>query len=232
MDLKLLTESYGNQRHAWLGSAFGTQSTKTGTLAVAAFTAETHYAAGYFPDGLAVAKATSGTYVDKLVPLAARPNEVQTITQGGSGLTSFTLTLEGETTGSIAQAATAATVQTALEGLSNVDAGSVVVSGSAGGPYTATFSGVQFQGADVPAMTATPTGGSGTVTIATPTGGGSGSTTGSDVLWGFLYMPTAVPTGATDVYGPVLLTGQIIASKLPVGISAAQKATNPHFVWL
>ena len=97
-------------------------------------------------------------------------NEVQTITEGGSGLTSFTLTFDGQTTASIAAAATAAAVRAALEALSNIAPGDVTVTGSDGGPYTVTFKG-QFAGENVPQMTATPTGGTGTVTIATTTAG-------------------------------------------------------------
>lgn len=232
MYLSQVSTTYGNQDHSWLGSAEGTQSQRSATLAIAAFTEETHYAAGFLPDGLALAKATSGTYSGKWVPLAARPNEVQTATEGGSGLTSFTLTFDGETTGSIAAAATAATVQTALEALSSIDAGGVVVTGSAGGPYTITFSGTQFQGTNVPALTATPTGGSGTVTIATPTGGGSGVTDASDLLTGFLYMPVAVPEGATSVIGSVLVRGIIRTAELPIALTAQQKATSSHFIWI
>jgi hypothetical protein len=239
MDLALRTETFGNQSHAWLGSAFGTQSTKTCTLAVAAFTEADHYANGFFPDGLALAMATSGTYSGKVVPLAARPTEAQTVTITGTPTGgTFTLTFDGETTAGIAYNAAASAVTSALEALSNIDAGSVVTTGGPGPgtPYVVTFSGTQFAGTNVPQMTASAaslTGGtSPAVAVTTTTAGGSGSTTNSDVLWGFLYMPVTVPTGATNVVGPALLTGQIIASKLPVAITAAQKATNPHFVWL
>jgi hypothetical protein len=110
------------------------------------------------------------TYIGTNI-VADGANEAQTITQGGSGLTSYTLTYDGQTTASIAQAATAAQVRSALLALSNVEEGGVDVSGSAGGPYTVTFSG----GRNVSQMTATPTGGTGTVTIATATAGGSDS---------------------------------------------------------
>jgi hypothetical protein len=232
VQLAQTSETYSQQSHKWLGSAEGTQSQRSVTIPIAALTEDTHYTAGVIPDGLALAKATSGTYSGKFVPLAARPNEVQTATQGGSGLTSFTLTFDGETTGSIAQAATGATVQTALEALSNLNAGDVVVTGDAGGPYTITFSGSRFQGTNVPALTATPTGGSGTVTIATSTGGGSGVTDGSDTLFGFLYLPVAVPTGSTVVHGSAIVHGLIKEAGLPIALTAQQKATNSHFVWL
>jgi hypothetical protein len=226
------SESFSQQSHKWLGSAEGTQSQRSVTIPVAALTVDVHYTSSVIPDGLALAKATSGTYSGKYIPIAAKPNEVQTATIGGSGLTSFTLTFDGETTASIDAAATAATVDAALEALSSIDSGGVVVTGSAGGPYTVTFSGTQFQGTNVPAMTATPTGGSGTVTIATATGGGSGVTDASDILFGFLYLPVAIPTGAANVQGSAIVHGLIKESGLPIALTAQQKATNTNFVWL
>jgi hypothetical protein len=83
-------------------------------------------------------------------------NEVQTVTITGdpTGGT-FTLTFSGQTTAAIAHNATAAAVQAALEGLSNVEPGDVTVSGSAGGPYTVTFAETgQYAGTNVSQMTA------------------------------------------------------------------------------
>lgn len=88
----------------------------------------------------------------------------QTITEGGSGLTSFTLSFAGQTTSSLAAAATAAQVQAALLALSTIAPGEVSVSGAVSGPYTVTFKG-SLAGTST-LMTATPTGGTGTVTIA------------------------------------------------------------------
>ena len=53
----------------------------------------------------------------------------------------FTVTYDGETTGNIAHDASASTVDTALEALSNIGAGNIAVTGSAGGPWLCTFSG-------------------------------------------------------------------------------------------
>jgi hypothetical protein len=117
---------------------------------------------GVAPGGLWVPRGSTG--------ITAGTNEVQTATEGGSGLTSFTLTFDGQTTAAIAAAATAAAVQTALEALNNIDPGDVVVTGSAGGPYTITFGG-RYSATNVPQITATPTGGTGTVTMATGTAG-------------------------------------------------------------
>jgi hypothetical protein len=71
---------------------------------------------------------------------SAGTSEVQTatITGGPTGGT-FTLTYSGQTTAPIAFNATGATVQTALEALSNLAPGDLVVTGGAGGPYIITF---------------------------------------------------------------------------------------------
>ena len=73
------------------------------------------------------------------------------------------------------------------------------------------------------------------VAVTTGTEGGSGVTDGSDVLAGFLLYPVTVqrPNGtvATSVQGALLDTGRINAAKLPVSLSAAQKATSNAFVW-
>lgn len=238
MKLAQTTETFGNQSHSWLGSARGRTSTRTVALKVSAFTANTHYPNGYFPDGLPLAVPTSGSNAGFAVPLAARVNEGQTVTiTGGPTGGSITLTLDGETTAAIAYNATAATVKTTLENLSNVRVGSVTVTGGAGPatPWVVTFDGTQYGGLDVPQMTATSslTGGtSPVVAVTTTTAGGSGVADGSDVLAGFLLFPQGVTTGDTVVHGPLLDTGRVITANLPVALSANQRATNSHFVWV
>lgn len=61
-----------------------------------------------------------------------------TLTGGPTGGT-FTLNYNGQTTAGIAYNATASTVQAALEALSTVNPGDVLVTGSAGGPYTLAY---------------------------------------------------------------------------------------------
>lgn len=134
-------------------------------------------------------------------------NEVQSVTEGGAGLTSFTLTYSGQTTGSIAAAATAATVQTALEALSNIAVGDVVVTGPTSGPYIVTFQGL-LADTNVAAMTATPTGGSGTVTIATVTGGNTGD--GTDTAKGFLRQTVDTGTDTSiDFQANIVISGLV-----------------------
>lgn len=145
-------------------------------------------------------------------------NEIQVVTEGGSGLTSFTLTYAGQTTGSIAAAATAATVQTALVALSNIAPGDVVVTGSAGGPYTVTFQGL-LAGTNVAAMTATPTGGTGTVVVTTSSEGALNA----QALW--------TPIGATE--GGVTMrftreTNDISVEEQPNPLDVATNTLDPR----
>lgn len=83
----------------------------------------------------------------------AGANEKQQI-ELPSGVTggTFTLTFDGQTTSGIAYNASAATVQSALEALSNIDSGDVEVTGSAGGPWTVEFK-ATYAATDVPTIT-------------------------------------------------------------------------------
>lgn len=126
--------------------------------------------------GTVMAKITSGAEAGKVGPFqrGAVANEVQTINLGGAVAGTITITFDGETTGAIAYNATAATVQTALEGLSNINPGDVVVTGGPlPGTITLTFGG-KYLYQNVPQVTVTPTGlTGGTVTVATTTEGGA-----------------------------------------------------------
>lgn len=73
--------------------------------------------------------------------IGSSTNEVQVITVSGATGGTFTLTYDGQTTGNIAYNASAGTVDTALEALSNIGSGDVSVTGSAGGPWTVEFTG-------------------------------------------------------------------------------------------
>jgi hypothetical protein len=80
-------------------------------------------------------------------------NESQRITvEATSG--ELTLTFSGQVTAGINAEATAATVQSRLEALANVNPGDVAVTGSAGGPYTVSFQG-QYATKDVAQLLAT-----------------------------------------------------------------------------
>lgn len=104
-------------------------------------------------------------------------NEVQTVTLTGATGGTFTLTFNGQTTAGIAYNATAATITTALNALSNINPGDVSTSGT--GPYVITFSG-QYAAINVTQMTASAanlTGTTPTAVVATTTAGAAGNAT-------------------------------------------------------
>lgn len=137
--------------------------------------------------GTILAKITAGSEAGKVGPFqAAGTKEIQTLTGGGtiSGGT-YTITFGGQTTAPITWNANAAAVQSALEALSSVGVGNVVVTG---GPVSTTPLSITFQGvlggnvAQITASAASLTGSSPTLTPATTTAGTPGAADGrSDV---------------------------------------------------
>lgn len=217
-DISVIKTSYQSEDRSWLLSAHGTDpgTTPSITLDVSTFDRATHYPDGYIRSGTVLGKITAsglyGPYSGK------QSNEVQKVTEGGSGLTSFTLTYSGQTTDSIDAAATAADVQAALEALSNVGAGNVTVAGADGGPYTVTFSG-SLAGTNIAQMTATPTGGTGTVTVTTVTEGGAdvssdGRETAAGILYGSLGVINTNGTTKTKVGGAMVVHGFVNKAKV------------------
>ena len=88
--------------------------------------------------------------------LSAPVNAVQVITIAGQSLGgTFTLSYGGYTTSAIAYNATAATVQTAITGLTSVGASNAAVTGNNGGPWTCTFQNT-LGGQALATMTITP----------------------------------------------------------------------------
>ncbi len=103
-------------------------------------------------------------YSDAEGNISKATDEVQSITVTDDP---FTLTYSGQTTGDIAEGATPAEVQEALEALSNIAVGDVIVTADSGAAdYLVEFAGA-LQDTDVAAMTAT------NATIATVTAGGA-----------------------------------------------------------
>lgn len=118
--------------------------------------------------------------------ITAGTNEVQTLARSGlvTGGT-FTLTYDGQTTAAIAWNASSATIQAALEALSNMAPGDVVVSNNAGnpvnvGPQVITFGGT-LEGTNVVLITADSTSlvGGGTYDVTLTTEGAAGTSIGN-----------------------------------------------------
>jgi hypothetical protein len=225
MDISLRSEGpWVAEDRSWLGSRHGTEATRTITLDTSAFTANTHYPNGYVPSGLLVSRLASGLYG----PYAGVAAEVQTVTITGTPTGgTFTLTFDGQTTAAIAYNAAASAVQTALEALSSVAPGDVVVGGGPGPgtPYTVTFGGTKS--GDQPVMTASGaslTGGSSpAVAVTTTTPGGSTGTT--EVAAGHLFSSIRMTSGGADVGAALLTQGVVVVAKLPAnsGLDAAAR---------
>lgn len=225
----------------WLMSMLGIEANQTVTLDLTAFDQNLHWleASAYQPDrkmksGIPLAKNASTGLFEPYSPVT---NEVQTATITGAPTGgTFTLTFSGQTTAAIAYNATAAAVQAALEALSNVNPGDITVTGNAGGPYTLTFGG-QYLGDNVASITATAslTGGTSPgVTMATTTAGGTATASdGTQIFRGFLFTEVAFHAGATKCAAPLMVHGQIDASKLPVAFDPADipAGSNTQFVY-
>lgn len=112
------------------------------------------------------------TEADDIAGNYSLTSEINQLTEGGVGLTSYTVTINGQTTASIDDDATAAQVQAALEALSNVAPGDVVVTGTANPIDMRYVWGGALAGTDV-AVSTTPTGGTGTVDVSTVQQGGA-----------------------------------------------------------
>lgn len=225
---RLTRETIGTGDQSWIGSTHSIYHCRTVPLDEALFEAINHpdgYLLAGIPLGMVTATKKYGIYTGDAT------DEVQTITEGGSGLTSFTLTYAGQTTASIDDDATAAEVQAALEALSNLAPGDVVVTGGplGTGPFSVTFGGT-LANTNVAQMTATPTGGTGTVTIATGTAGGAdASSDGREVLAGFLYTDQKF---GEDMNVPLLWHGLIKVRRLPVVFAATGHNTTGQFTFI
>jgi hypothetical protein len=225
----------------WLMSTLGIEANQTVTLDLTQFSETLHWteASKYQPErklksGIPLGKNTSTGLWEPYSPVT---NEVQTATITGSPTGgTFTLTFSGQTTVAIAYNATAATVQSALEALSNVAPGDIVVTGNAGGPYTLTFGG-QYLGDNVASITATASLTGGTtpgVTMATTTAGGTATASdGTQTFRGFLFTEVSFYPGSTKVGAPLMVHGQIDVSKLPVAFDPADipAGSNTQFVY-
>ncbi len=184
---------------------------------------------GFIPSGIAVARlSATGLYV----PYGGAPSEVQTVTvDATSG--NFTLTFDGATTANIAENASAAAVQAALEALPTVNPGDITVSGSAGGPWTLTFGG-RYVGQNVPQVTGTDvtlSGGGDTIGSATTTAGGPSAGTGVGVAKGLIFAGVPYDRDSTgDLTAALFWSGEVVESFLPTahGIDAAAKAALSH----
>lgn len=215
MGIGLKRETFGVEDLSWLGKAHGHNEMDSITLDADKFLDA--FPDGVVPSGVVLARLTAtGLYA----PYAGRTNEVQTLDLGAASAGTFTITFDDETTGAIAFNATAAAVQTALEALSNINPGDVIVTGGPlPGAITLTFGG-QYAGADVETITVDDGNLTGaTVTIATGTAGGAADTDGTQDPAGHLgttkNLGGTTAATAQDCGAALFWHGEVIVSKLP-----------------
>lgn len=215
MLLQQKTETFvAAEDHTWLGSAHATDTWESITLDGDQFL--TAFPTGVVPSGVVLAKRASDSlyipYVDATV-LAG------TITRTATGGV-FRIIVEGDTVPAdldASAAGTAAAIQTAIRSLGAKYA-AVTVTGSAGGPYTVTFVGID-EVLDVAIDDGEATGG--TVVWATTTAGGTETPAGEGTAVGFLATTkdlggtTAGTVGNTPA--ALMWHGQVIVAKLPAG---------------
>lgn len=167
---------------------------------------------------------TAGKPFAVTVSIGSGSNEVQVVTLGGTAATggTFTLTFNGETTTTIAYNASAATVQSALEGLASYTTGDFAVTGDDGGPWTVAFTGtlagtnVSLMTIDVSSLTGAvneiqtisspnnPTGGTFTLSFAGETTGNIAYNASAATIEAALEALTTIPAGSVSCGGGAL----------------------------
>ena len=58
MDIRLRSESFAVENRSWLGSAHGTEATRTITLDLSTFSSSDHYPDGHIPSGVVLGRIT------------------------------------------------------------------------------------------------------------------------------------------------------------------------------
>lgn len=175
--------------------------------------------------GTALGKVTAS---GKYGPYLTQTNEVQTVAVTGSPTGGdFTLTFSGQTTAAIPFNATAAQVQAALEGLSNINVGDVAVTGGPlpGTAVVVTFKG-QYIGTDVATMTDTSSLTGGTtpdagVTVTTAGGANPPSPDGRETCVGFSF-PGDINVQWGDAITGLFIHGSVLESRC-TGVDSAAK---------
>lgn len=124
-------------------------------------------------EGFATPSSANALLVYVRATALSKTDAIATLTIDAAGGT-YTVTYSAQETGNIDFDATAAEVQAALEALSNIAPGDVVVTGDDGGPYTLTFGG-ELADADINLTTDATnlTGGAGTAVVADVVVGGA-----------------------------------------------------------
>ena len=207
------TEEFFTSDKSWIGVRLGLCEMRSGTLDVSQFPVGC-VVNGKIPSGTPVAKLDAGS---KFGPYRPSRSELQSLVATGGSAGDFTLTFDGEETDDIDYNATKDDVLAALEALSNIDPGDIVVEGGPlpETPVTIMFVG-QFVGTDVPALVVTDNVTDGNAVISTVAGGGDVDS-GLQNFAGLLFDDVKVVNLATDpdVGFALFWLGVVKTAKLP-----------------
>jgi hypothetical protein len=224
MNLATRSEAFTpSEDQTWLGSAHGTSECNPITLDGDAFLSL--FPTGIVPSGVVLYEHASGLY-RPFAGVAA--DETVTLTEGGSGLTSWVLHWGGEDSASLDDDASVAQVQTAVDGL--VGAGNVLVSGTTG-PIAMTLQAQgDFADEDITAFTTTPTGGTGTVVVAVTVPGGTDTETAKGHLFTTTDLGGTTSALVDRTSAALYWHGEVIEANLPTnhGLTTGAKADLKH----
>ncbi len=189
-------------------TADGSPQWKAGGITIDWATVTAEVTARTLADGTIIAAGAKGLELGTIM-CALEIAEVQTVTLSNATGGTFTLTGNSNTTAAIAYNASAATVQTAIRALGGNYAG-VVVTGSAGGPYTVTFP-VEVGDATALTYTDSTTGAGHAIAIATSTAGTGPHTYGP-------YSSTATDGRQTLSKGHCFILNETVTELGPLGL--------------
>lgn len=230
-EFALKTKSHGNEDQRWIGNGgVPGMHPKSIVLDRSLFDLDSAYPNGYIPSGVPLGKVTATGLYGPYSGADNRTEESVTFTEGGSGLTSWTITYNGHTTGSLDDDATAADVLAALEALDDFAPGDLLVTRTAVAPsaWTVTASPTgSLKNTDLGSFTTTPTGGSGSVAVAVATAGGAESSSdGRQVLAGHLFASVSYDRDAAstaDLPAALFWDGEVVETYLPNPVDANGK---------
>lgn len=197
-----------------------------------------------YEDGIKPGKLSSiagAPSLAKLIPLAfdaatnlwkvwssaldAGVNEVQTLSANSATGGTFTITFDGQTTSALAYNASAATIDTAMEALSNIGAGNIAVTGGAANAAALVFTfGGTLAGKNVPVLTvnnASLTGGAGGAITVTTEGAGDA---GKNEIAGFLWEDDFTASATEEKLVNIFRRGVVHYEDIPV--PSGESATN------
>lgn len=133
LDIGVVTRSFpGNEDRSWIGHRRGMDSCRSITLDVSTFTYPDHFALGVLQSGIALGQITASGLYGPYAGGGGPVDQIDSLVVDALAGT-FTLTFGGHTTADIPCNATAAQVQAAINLLTGVNPGDIIVGGGPGG---------------------------------------------------------------------------------------------------